>query len=542
MARSTSQKIAALKRQRTRRLARLGARVYYLRKRGREQEMYDLLCNEFLAMGGVYVKFMQGVMYNTPVMRRWHSPSRLKIFENLDTQHLDIVRLLQSELPPERLRDLALIQPEPFAAGSFGQVYLGQHANGQRVVIKVLRPMVRELLKYDLRLLSLFSKRFAAQEYTNFTLKMNTAIKEFRRATLSETDYLAEAAFADELYQTYKDHPYIVIPRTYRELCTAHIIVQDYVDGISGAELLKLQEAGADPAAVIKERLGSDLDTQLTIAGVESMVAIFTLPRIPGDPHPGNIRFMTGNRVGLIDFGISAPVPRNRPAFFSLIEEWSRVYDEDTTVANVFEQFMRYFVNDLYRALKKLSSLTPGLQDLSSTAAQYFSGGPDTPGSRPKSDSGSDLVREIGHIVQDAFDSATGARDLRRLIEDGQLLHAFGQIANKDNRLGLVVRLESSEVLRASQTFIAMLKALNRNNLYPTILAEAVSTIAREHSDVIHDTDEPLTPSQAIAVINRWLERVALRDPVLFSRLIRRISPREQVVETGLKTKEANDA
>jgi hypothetical protein len=151
-------------------------------------------------------------------------------------------------------------------------------------------------------------------------------------------------------------------------------------------------------------------------------------------------------------------------------------------------------------------------------------------------------VREIGRLVQGAFDSATGARDLRRLVEGGQLVHAFGEIANKDNRLGLVVRLESSEVLRASQTFIAMLKALNRNHLYPTILAEAVRTIARDHADVIRDTDDPLSPSQAIAVINRWLERVALRDPMLFSQLIRRISPREQVVEAALKTKEANDA
>jgi len=532
MSSSDSKRIAALKRERTKRLAKLGARVYYLRKRGREQEMYDLLCNEFLALGGVYVKFMQGVMYNTPIMKRWHSPSRLKIFENLDTQPLDIIQLLRSELPPEQLGDIALVQQEPFAAGSFGQVYIGQHANGQKIIVKVLRPMVRELLKYDLRLLSLFGKRFAAQEYTNFTVKMDTALKEFRHATLNETDYIAEARFADELYQAYRDHPSIVIPKTYTELCTSHIIVQEYIDGISGAELLKLQEDGADPAVVIRERLGSDLDTQLVTAGVESMVAVFTLPRIPGDPHPGNIRFMTGNRIGLIDFGISAPVPRNRSAFFSLIYEWSRIYDDDATVVGMFEQFMRYFVNDLYRALKKLGSMTPGVQNLSSTAAQYLPSD-----SKP---AGNNLVREIGRIVQDAFDSATGTNDLRSLVEQGQLLHAFGQIANKDNRLGLVVRLESSEVLRASQTYIALLEALNRNSLYETILSRAVATIARDHPDIVHETDASLSMSQALAIINRWLERVALRDPVLFSQLLRRISPREEAVQ--LQTKEASDA
>ncbi len=527
----SSKSIAALKRERTRRLARIGARAYYLRRRGREQEMYDFLCSEFLALGGVYVKFMQGVLFNSPVMRRWQSPARLKIFENLDTQPLNVVALLQHELTPERLHDIALVQPEPFAAGSFGQVYLAQHANGQKIVIKVLRPMVRELLRYDLRLLGMFGKRFAAQEYSNFNVKMDTAIKEFRVATLNETDYVTEARFAAELYETYRGHPTIVIPRTYMELCTPHVIVQEFVDGISGAELLKQQAAGVDPAAYIYEKLGSDLDTQLMQAGVESMISVFTLPRIPGDPHPGNIRFMTDNRIGLIDFGISAPVPRNRAAFYGLLLEWSKVYEGNTGVIDLFGQFMRYFVNDLYRALKKLSTFTSGMQSLPGFSALS--------GDKPSASNG-DLVREIGRIVQDAFDSATGASDFRTLIADGQMLHAFGQVANKDNRLGLVIRLESSEVLRAAQTYIALLNSLNRNSLYPLILGRATEIIARDNPGLIHDTEDSLSTTQAISIVNRWLERVAMNDPLLFRQLLQRISPREAVAQ--MKTKEAGDA
>lgn len=527
-AQSYAKTIAALKRQRTKRLLKIGARVYYLRKRGREQQMYDFLCEEFLSMGGVYVKFMQGVLFNTPVMKRWHSPSRLKIFENLDTQPIDIVATLRRELPPERLRDIALIQQKPFAAGSFGQVYLGQHINGQKIIVKALRPMVRDMLKYDLRLLGMFGKRFAAQEYTNFTVKMNTAIKEFRNATLNETDYVAEAKFADELYQAYKDHPNIIIPKTYLELCTTRIIVQEYIEGISGAELLKRQEAGEDPAEIVKRELGSDLDTQLITAGIESLVAIFTLPRVPGDPHPGNVRFMSGNRVGLIDFGISAPVPRNRAAFFSLVREWGRIYEDNTSMVGIFEQFMRYFVNDLYRALKKLSSITPGAAGLSQTAAKYI------PGFEHKAES-NDLVREIGSIVQNAFDSATGTSDLRSLVDDGQLLHAFGQLVNKDNRLGLIVRLESSEILRAAQTYIALLQALNRRSLFPGILAQAVQKVTREHPDIVQETERTVSASQAIDIINRWLERVALRDPALFMQLLHRIRPRENAAKNLTK-------
>jgi hypothetical protein len=532
-----TQTIAALKRERTKRLAKLGVKAYYLRKRGHEQQMYDLLCEEFLALGGVYVKFMQGVMFNTPIMRHWQSPSRLKIFENLDSEPLDVVRILRHELPPERLKDIVLIQPQPFAAGSFGQVYLGQHTSGQKVIIKVLRPMVRELLKYDLRLLGLFGKRFAAQEYTNITVKMNAAIKEFRHATLNETDYVAEAKFADELYHEYRDHPHVVIPKTYLDLCTPHLIVQEYIEGISGAELLKLKEAGGNPDAYIKQQLGSDLNKQLEIMGIECLSAAFRLPRLQGDPHPGNLRFMTHNRIGLIDFGISAPAPRNRPAFYGLLTQWSNLFtNADGDITGVFEQFMRYFVNDLYRALKKLSSITPGAQGLREVAGQYL------PAGMEEKMQGNDLVREIGNIVQGAFDGATGARDVRKLLDSGQLVHAFSQLVNKDNRLGLVVKLESSEILRAAQTYVSMLDALDRRvDLFPTILDHAIKVVAYEHPDIMHDTDKSISTTQAINTINHWLERVAIRDPALFIQLLRSISPREKAakLQTNKETVDA---
>ena len=45
--------------------------------------MANYLCDEFVALGGVYIKFLQGVMLRSEIMQRWHNPSRLKIFENL---------------------------------------------------------------------------------------------------------------------------------------------------------------------------------------------------------------------------------------------------------------------------------------------------------------------------------------------------------------------------------------------------------------------------------------------------------------------------
>jgi len=497
------------------RLAKLLSRAFYLRRRGRTRQMYNLICDEMVDLGGVYVKFLQGVLLNGKVMSYWTNPDRLKIFENLETEPLDIIQILRHELKPEALQQISGVQAQPFAAGSFGQVYLGKHVNGKQLIIKVLRPQVRELLKHDLRLLGIFTRRFAAGEYKNISVKLDQAIKEFREVTLRETDYEAEAHFARELFDAYRDHPYLVIPETYLDLCTTHVIVQDYLGGISAVDLLKLRESGGDPVRHVAEVLGSDLDQQLITLGVESLHGAFNLPRIQGDPHPGNIRFLEGNKVGMIDFGISAASPDNRAAFFGILDEWSRLYQRQSGVGNLFEQFMRFFMNDLYQALKKMSSLRGG-QSMSSLIKQNVTGQSD-----PRE---ANFTKDLTRMMQDMLYNTLGTSDLQDLLEDGRMIHMFNNLVNKGNRFGLVVKVESSEILRAAQTYMTLVEALGRRKVViPIVLQQVVALVEREHPNLRTESDESMSITQAIETVNSWLERVAMRDPALFNNLLRRI-------------------
>jgi len=511
--------LRAQKRQRTVRLARLLSKAFYLRRRGRVTEMYNMICDEMVSLGGVYVKFLQGVLLNGKVMRMWANPERLKIFENLDTEPLDIIGILQYEIPADTLHQITHIQPEPFAAGSFGQVYLGQHVNGKHIIIKVLRPQVRELLRHDLRLLGIFAKRFSAGEYKNISLKLDQAIKEFRDVTLRETDYIEEAAFAHELFEAYKDNNGLVIPETYLDLSTKHVIVQDYVGGISAVDLLKMREQGVDVKQYIADTLHSDLDQQLITLGVESLRGAFMLPRVQGDPHPGNIRFLPDNKIGMIDFGISAPSPENKAAFFGMISEWSRVYNDKSNVGRLFEEFMRYFMSDLYRALKKISSLRGVGQIKDSEVARE-----------------ANFARELGRMMQDVLHNTLGTYDLQELLEDGRMLYIFNNLVNKGNRFGLVVNLESSEILRAAQTYMTLTEALGRRRVVmPQVLAEVVRQVEAKYPQLRTESEENITIAQALEIINTWLERVAMRDPALFDNLMRRIKLHTSKKSTAVK-------
>lgn len=500
--------IAAIKRNRTARLAKLVTRSYVLHKRGKSDQMYHEMYETFMQLGGVYIKFLQGIMLRTQAVRRWHNPDRLNIFENLDTEPLNIISILQHELPGELVSQIKGIQPEPFAAGSFGQVYYGQHADGTPIVVKVIRPMVRQLLPHDLRLLGLFAKRYYSRLMPNMDFSMAEAVKDFSKATLRETDYVAEAAFANELYQYYENHENLVIPKTYTELCTPNMIVQEYVGGLSVAKLIKLQQKGVDPATYVAEHLGSDLDTQLEVLGFECLMGVFNLPRIQGDPHPGNVILMQNNKIGMIDFGIDAATPSNKAAFLGLLTEWSRLYSDNTRIGNLFEQFIRFFVSDLYRALKKLSTMRP-----------------------PTSSNDGDFTRHVGTLAQETFSKTIGTKDILPLLQDGRVLQIINQMVNKDNRFGLVMRLDASEMMRAAQTYMTLVETLGRRNtVLPVVFAKVVAQVEIEYPGLAHQDDVTMSVSKAIETVTNWLERVAERDPILFRQLLERIRPNARTI------------
>jgi hypothetical protein len=461
--------------------------------------MYHEIYQTFMELGGVYIKFLQGVLLRTEAMRRWHNPERLNVFENIDTEPLDIIGILQHELG-SNASQISGIQPQPFAAGSFGQVYYGQHIDGTPIIVKVLRPLIRDLLPYDLKLLGMFAKRYYNQFLPNMDFNFNDAVKDFARATLRETDYVAETAFACELHSYYKDHNGLIIPKTYKEICTPNIIVQEYVGGLSAAQLIKLQHQGVDPKTYVLEQLGSDLDIQLEILGTESLNGMFNLPRIQGDPHPGNIRLLPNNQVGMIDFGIAAATPTNKAAFFGLISEWNKLYSDDSRVGNLFEQFIRFFVSDLYRALKKLSTM------------------------RPQTAESGDFTHHVGKIAQDTFSRSFGERDILPLLQDGRFLQIVNEMVNKDNRFGLVMRLEASEMMRAAQTYITLVETLGRRNVVlPIVFDKVVKKTEFDFPGLAHQGDATMSISTALETVTNWLERVAERDPLLFKQLMDRI-------------------
>jgi hypothetical protein len=127
-------------------------------------------------------------------------------------------------------------------------------------------------------------------------------------------------------------------------------------------------------------------------------------------------------------------------------------------------------------------------------------------------------------MAEATFKKSVGVQDLRPFVEDGSILGVLNKVINKNNRFGLVLKLEASEILRASQTYMTLVESLGRRNqVLPKVFKSVVETVEREHPEFTGPDEASLSVSDSIDIVSKWLERIAVRDPAFFHQIISRI-------------------
>src|SRR5579863_3636428 len=104
----------------------------------------------------------------------------------------------------------------------------------------------------------------------NRFLNLTDVLRDFKRLTINETDYVTEARTANQIYERLANNPVIHIPRTFSNLSTRHVLVQEYVDGVPLSQLM-----AEVPAESIRqyvwERFNTNLDYVMEAFAYESL-------------------------------------------------------------------------------------------------------------------------------------------------------------------------------------------------------------------------------------------------------------------------------
>ena len=184
-------------------------------------------------LGGIYVKLAQFVALRTPGLLIGEKMRLLAFYDAVNSdEKINIGHILKSELPSNKIEQIAKFETTPFAAGSIGQVFKGYLNDGTKIIIKIKSPGFRRKIRADFMLLSLIVTIYDLL-YQPKSVNLPGLFKEFKRTTISELDYKKEVQNANYFYQEYEHHKTVKIPKTYADLSTNNIIIQEYVEGIS---------------------------------------------------------------------------------------------------------------------------------------------------------------------------------------------------------------------------------------------------------------------------------------------------------------------
>ncbi|MEN0107692.1 MAG: ubiquinone biosynthesis regulatory protein kinase UbiB [Pseudomonas sp.] len=205
----------------------------------------------------------------------------------------DELAFLQDQVPPfDSAHSLALIEAQlgakvsdvfarfdsqPLASASVAQVHAAQLRSGEEVVVKVIRPGLKPVIRADMAWLFLLAKLAERVSTEARRLHPVEVVSDYEKTIYDELDLLREAANASQLRRNFEGSPLLYVPQVYWDWCRPQVLVMERIYGVQVTDMVTLADQRTD-LKVLAER------------GVEIFFTqVFRDSFFHADMHPGNI-------------------------------------------------------------------------------------------------------------------------------------------------------------------------------------------------------------------------------------------------------------
>jgi ubiquinone biosynthesis protein len=199
---------------------------------------------------------------------------------------------LRADLGVEVREAFASFDENPAAAGSIAQVHRAIMTDGRVVAVKIRRPAVEASIEADVILLETLAAWWEEQQPDAQRYQPVEVMRQLRRSLAREVDFTAEARAQQRFADSFRDSDSVVVPGVHAAFTRPSLLVMDWIEGVAATDMQAVDAAGLD-RNLLAER-GAD--------AVLKMVLVDGF--FHADPHPGNVIFLAGNRLALIDFGM----------------------------------------------------------------------------------------------------------------------------------------------------------------------------------------------------------------------------------------------
>ena len=246
-------------------------------------------------LGPTYVKMGQIMSSRVDLLPPVYCKELEKLRENVKPLDPAVAKAVIEQETGKRIDEIYTeFQDEPLGSASIAQVHYGVLKDGTRVVTKVQRPLIADMMRKDFvllgRLVDLIN--IVEEDSDEQVIDFKSVIEQLEQVTKAELDFRIEAEntrlFKKECID---DEERISCPTVIDDLTTERVFTMTYIDGCSIDDTEKLLAEGCDLSEIGSVIVDSYLHQILDVGTFH------------GDPHQGNILVSHGKPYW-IDFGM----------------------------------------------------------------------------------------------------------------------------------------------------------------------------------------------------------------------------------------------
>ena len=267
----------------------------FVRRDLRDRPFPEQLRRRLEILGPTFTKLGQIMAIREDLLPEVITEELDSLMDHLPPIPFEQVRAIIERELDDSIEDLfQSVDPEPLAAASIAQVHRATTKDGKDVVVKVIKPGIRDVVTSDLKLLEFFGV-FLQWLLPRYQPKQ--IIEEFGAYTKREIDFDYEADHAEIFAANFQDVSGVVFPDVYRELSTSDVLTMEHLGGMRPGPQAVRELSEAERQRVI------DLGASAIIR------MLYKDGFFHADLHAGNLKILPGEsaenlQIGFIDLGM----------------------------------------------------------------------------------------------------------------------------------------------------------------------------------------------------------------------------------------------
>jgi len=241
-------------------------------------------------LGPTYVKLGQILSLRKDLLPDVVTDELRNLLADLPPVAFDEVRVVIEEDLGHPVEELfASIDEVPLGSASIAQSHRAQLRSGEDVILKVVKPGIRELIYRDSALLKTTARflQFIIPRY-----QPKNVIDEFCEYTVREVEMRLEAENAESFAVNFSDMPDVVFPTIYHDYSATSVLCMEFLDGVR-----------PDDPSVLELPI-AERQTMIDLGASAIIRMLYQDGYFHADLHPANLLALPGPKVGFIDLGM----------------------------------------------------------------------------------------------------------------------------------------------------------------------------------------------------------------------------------------------